>query len=93
MSDLINQIQANYKASLKDKLMTLEALWKASDDNYTELLAFLHQLAGSAGMYGYDQISLQCIQLQSVLKDTSSLKDIQHEYDQLNELIEHSIDS
>jgi HPt (histidine-containing phosphotransfer) domain-containing protein len=90
-SELINQIQANYKASLKHKLKTLQALWQESDKNHVELLAFLHQLAGSAGMYGYDQISMHCVQLQSALKDSNSLEDLRKEYDQLIEHIEQSI--
>ena len=92
-SDLIKQIQANYKASLSNKLKTLDALCSAPEKNRAELLAFLHQLAGSAGMYGYDQISAQCVELQSILNESNNLENIQHECDQLNKLIKYSVNS
>ena len=90
-SELIQKIQANYRASLSDKLETLESLWSFKDDGQNELLAFLHQLAGSAGMYGYDQISDQCIALQSSLKQADTEDSLDQSYRELYSLIEQSI--
>ena len=57
------------------------------------MLVFLHKLAGSAGMYDYNQISEQCIKLQNAIKETNSLKKNQPEFQQLKALIVQSMDS
>ena len=104
-SDLIKQIQAKYNASLKEKLITLETLWSDSkekskeksklnaDGEFDLVLAFLHQFAGSAGMYGYNEISEQCVQLQALIRNAASSEDVHTAYEKLAHQIDQSINA
>ena len=62
----INAIQARYKASLGEKKMLIDNYRSRLFDTtsslselYEEVHADLHKLAGSLGMYGYDDLALQ----------------------------------
>lgn len=61
-ADKITALKIKYKNSFAEKHATLIALSSAYQKNNTEenhhnLHAFVHNLAGSAGLYGYDNIS------------------------------------
>lgn len=62
-------------------------------ENYVPLLSFLHQFAGSAGMYGYTQISTQCVELQALINNPGTNVEIHNSYMQLVHLIERSADA
>lgn len=64
-----------YLGSLEDKKQTLETLYHSavnSTAGHDDLYQALHKLAGSAGMYGFDQISESASQLLDDL-DSESL--------------------
>lgn len=53
--DPFEQLKSNYLASFNDKYLAIK---KALDDhNHPVLLQLVHQLSGSAGSYGFDDIS------------------------------------
>jgi len=62
----INAIQARYKASFGEKKMMIDdyrSQLTSESGNlsllYEEIHADLHKLAGSLGMYGYDDLAVQ----------------------------------
>ena len=86
-SELIEQVKLQYKQSLADKAETLTRLWMSSENNPDDLLGFLHQLAGSAGMYGYDQITLTAADLRNKIKVTSSVGPYETQFQKLHQLL------
>ena len=77
-SPQIAAIRARYQSSLTEKLQLLstriDSLSKARDEQASdlarqELRENLHKLAGSSGMYGYDDISLLC---RSIMREISN---------------------
>jgi len=62
----INAIQARYKASFVEKKMMIDEYRSQLCDSsgsqpelYEQVHAELHKLAGSLGMYGYDDLAVQ----------------------------------
>ncbi len=86
-SQLIEQVKLNYKQSLTEKAKNLKRLWGSTKDNPDELLGFLHQLAGSAGMYGYDAITEHAEDLSKKIKSSESLAPYQTEFKTLYKLL------
>lgn len=60
-SPAVQALHAKYRASLPDKAQALRAeLSESADSNGLEALAgLLHRLAGSAGMYGFNDVAAQ----------------------------------
>lgn len=63
-SDRINELRMRYKRSLAEKAEMLETLsakiptqMPVSEEMQSEIHEFLHKLAGSSGMYGYQDIA------------------------------------
>jgi len=61
-SPQVQEIRARYKASLSDKARMINEYLTAFQENsndelLTQIRGELHKLAGSAGMYDYDDIS------------------------------------
>ncbi len=83
-SDLVEQVKLQYKQSLPTKAEKLQAL--CSQDQTDELLSFLHQLAGSAGMYGYDEITQLSASLRANL-ETYPINQFKGELDKLHQLL------
>lgn len=85
-------IKQRYKESLLDKAEYL-SIWSSRTGrgiaDYQELAAWLHKVAGSAGMYGYEELAEKARQLmqctenfvgdtqESVLEDQTLLDDVQ----------------
>lgn len=54
------QLRRNYIASLDEKILHLQQCYELSGDHVDEVLySALHKLSGSAGMYGFEDISKQ----------------------------------
>ena len=68
VSPQIIELRARYQSSLPEKAAMIEehivmlSSGGDSDDKISETHEVLHKLAGSAGMYGYDEISSLCRQ-------------------------------
>ena len=89
-SDLVEQVKLQYKRSLPDKAEKLQTLWSQAENNPDQLLSFLHQLAGSAGMYGYDDVTAQSASLRQNF-DAGLIRQLQSEFEKLHQLlIKHS---
>lgn len=86
-SQLIEQVKLHYKQSLIGKAENLSKLWKSSENNPDELLSFLHQLSGSAGMYGYDAITDHSAKLRSKIQSDGSLNLYQNDFQKLHKLL------
>ena len=86
-SSLIEQLHLNYQASLKEKAHQLHELWSDEDKNSDHLLKFLHRIAGSAGMYGFDEISTLAVKMQSSLKGKTPESQLKVEFDKLYKLL------
>ena len=63
-SPQVQQLKLRYRASFRDKAAELQrfaselsAISKRQAEHLAEARAFLHKLAGSAGMYGYQNIA------------------------------------
>ncbi len=71
------ELNARYSASFSDKLLRLESAWNVARENQwkaaavTELRQFVHNLAGSAGLYGYHTISNISKQIDNLIYDIS----------------------
>ena len=76
MSDRYQCLIANYQLSLNDKAANIEQLYyrllrSRSTEVRDDLQMYLHRLAGSAGMYGFPEISEQANMIESKLIDQS----------------------
>jgi HPt (histidine-containing phosphotransfer) domain-containing protein len=75
--DHLAQLRKRYHSSLSEKAMELEKKWHAvtaSEFAPTEVTGFalyVHQLAGSTGMYGYDQPAQIARDLETCLRDSA----------------------
>ncbi len=85
-SDLVEQVKLRYKQSLVEKADKLETLWTKYKHQPDELSSFLHQLAGSAGMYGYDDITEQSISLRKNLT-VDPIEQHQDQFEKLYQLL------
>lgn len=63
-SEKIVQLRRKYQRSLSDKLAELNQLWPPGESrpegvlgNGSEFFMYVHRLAGSSGMYGYENLS------------------------------------
>ena len=78
-SSQIQAIRERYKVSLPEKAELVaelvDALAQASPNAFDESHSALHKLAGSSGMYGYDDVALLCrsAMLSCQQQDTQSL--------------------
>ena len=73
----VEQLKAIYKNSLIEKAETLNTLfkeWQTENNEQTEieLHNYLHKLAGSLGMYGFDQLSDNARKIMNSLHTGSS---------------------
>lgn len=69
------QLHERFRASLPQKSEELKTRWRAvaSNDAYAldELLRYVHRLAGSTGMYGYEELARLARSVEHVLKQPS----------------------
>jgi len=86
-SQLIEQVKLNYKNSLSGKAQKLDEIWTYASDDPGELLSFLHQLAGSAGMYGYDSITEVAADLREKIKASDPSTSYDAEFQELYNLL------
>jgi HPt (histidine-containing phosphotransfer) domain-containing protein len=101
-SDAIKKIQLEYEKTIPKKLQELKTLQDAAKktpslDNLTALRFFVHKLAGSAGTYGFLEVSTLCKQYEQdileVLKNPTALKWMTHfdnYYDQVKKEFIHA---
>ena len=83
-SPQVQALKERYKASLPEKVelireqIELVYAASASDESIEEASQVLHKLAGSSGMYGYDDINVLCRAAMSSLgsKNTEESVDI-----------------
>ena len=64
-SPQVQAIKERYRLSFSEKIDFLKTLLLSLNngvDNFVEIHESLHKLAGSSGMYGYDDISALCRQ-------------------------------
>lgn len=95
VSPQIAEIRARYQTSLPEKATMIDehiyllSMESVADSLIQETHEALHKLAGSAGMYGYDEISLLCRAamtntsqqaLDTLLSQLSELKNLLEEY-------------
>lgn len=66
-------IRAVYKQSLVEKAEALRDCWKRHD--VQQLEGLLHKLTGSAGMYGFTEISAQARDLLNQFEDADTMPD------------------
>ena len=83
MNTNLNKIQKDYNLTIPKKIEDLRALLDAAkkdptSENLSALRFFVHKLAGSAGTYGYLEVSIVCKEFEQeiveILKDLSSLE-------------------
>ena len=101
-SPQVQQLKSRYKASLPEKsaqIAELQSLIVAGQPSLSQSLQdtheFLHKLAGSAGMYDYDDIAvLARATMQIILTQPVEAADIQQVDDELSKIralmLEHS---
>ncbi|GAA6137196.1 hypothetical protein NBRC116583_09430 [Arenicella sp. 4NH20-0111] len=90
-SPQIQEIKARYKASFPEKANMLSGFMRvvSTGGELTILREELHKLAGSSGMYSYDDISSLCRKaMQSI--DNDQLENLHNELSQLINLVEQS---
>lgn len=80
---LIDSLRQEYRVSFSDKAKACENLWLAGKSQRGELLRFLHRLAGSAGMYGYPEISRLAIQFKNTLESARPDDELKAHYESL----------
>ena len=74
-TDRLVQLKKRYHSSLSAKAVELEERWRAvtasqfAPPALTELTLYVHQLAGSTGMYGYDQPAQLARDLEAYLRE------------------------
>lgn len=56
MSDPLASLRARFRARVSDDIERVQRLW-ATEPGSTELRGLVHDLAGTAGMFGYDRLS------------------------------------
>jgi len=62
-SDRLDKIRAKYRESLSSKAQELEQSWRSAESSFftdatiDDLRGRVHNLGGSAGMYGYDRLA------------------------------------
>lgn len=69
------QLRQSYMASMIDKREALQQYYsqfKQSDDDVEDFYTALHKLSGSAGMYGFIEISANARVLMNTIKGTSN---------------------
>ena len=70
------ELDKRFKASLSEKVKLLDHAWitarseQWSQEGISKLRHFIHNLAGSAGLYGYDKLSDTAKQIDNLLYDT-----------------------
>jgi HPt (histidine-containing phosphotransfer) domain-containing protein len=73
--DRLAQLKKRYHSSLSGKAMELEEKWQEVTDSQfattaiSELAIYVHQLAGSTGMYGYDRPAQLARDLEGYLRE------------------------
>jgi len=97
-SPQIVALRARYKASFNEKKDIIDGFIKQlqkqqSDESVlSSLHGELHKLAGSSGMYGYDDISVKCRNImQEILNDC--FHEVLSDLTQLSELLSEYMDS
>jgi len=81
-SPQILALKERYKNSLEEKVQMLSDYLVAIEsdeatlDEFSELRGFLHKLAGSSGMYGYNDISAASREAMLVADQVDSIADI-----------------
>ncbi len=80
-TDRLAQLKQRYHTSLSAKAVELEGKWRAVTASkfapaaLTELTLYVHQLAGSTGMYGYDQPAQLARDLEAYLRTPAPEED------------------
>ncbi len=93
--DLFQELREKYSQSTFDKIEELSQLVSAVEQNPTletiaNLQSSVHQLAGSAGSYGYPEISALCSQLESEMRKIEALQRIDKKWlDTLSDFIKN----
>lgn len=68
----VNALKSKYVTHLSQKKQQIAALWPPSDSEKIErLISEVHKIAGSAGVYGFDQISHSARSLEESLRSAS----------------------
>ena len=62
-------LRAKYRASFKDKVKQIESA--LADNNRQVLIQKVHQLAGSSGSYGFNELAECCAEIEEVLMSDS----------------------
>lgn len=86
MIDPFEQLKNRYLSSFEDKYLLIK---KALDNKDHPTLCYLiHQLAGSSGSYGVDDVCEACTHLEQLLQQNETVnKTVQHKTIELLELI------
>lgn len=71
MTDPFEQLKLKYLSSFDDKYLSIKKA--LSDNDHSALYFIIHQLAGSAGSYGFDEISTVCSALENHLDEKKSI--------------------
>ena len=78
-SPQVKALKERYKASFPEKIellneQLLSLSTQASEKSgFVEVRESLHKLAGSSGMYGYDDISLSCRNAMSIIDEADTV--------------------
>lgn len=93
-------MQADYRRGLADKAALLSGLWAAYGDHLlagqdvkgalSALYEVVHRLAGSAGSYGFDELSVQAKRLEADLTcitEGDTVADLDKQYENLQQQI------
>ncbi len=79
-TDRLAQLKKRYHSSLSAKALELEERWRAvtaskfAPSALTELALYVHRLAGSTGMYGYDQPAQLARDLEAYLRQPAPVE-------------------
>lgn len=92
LNDKFTLLQNQYRADLPLKLSKLQSIYSAIlNDNHTVIIdpleSELHKLAGSAGVYGFAQLSDLAKNAKIVCSDIKSGKNSQKSFARLNEIM------
>ncbi len=75
--DVLTELRNQYKETIYQKIEKIDnliAVYKNEENNDTliELTSDLHKISGSAGSYGYPEVSKRCKKMENILKDFTS---------------------
>lgn len=70
---MFKQLKQKYLLSFDEKISSINQALESDDAQALSVL--IHQMAGSSGSYGFDDISSLCIEIEDIMHDTQIINE------------------